>query len=96
MWLLEKPAEIREVYKRISGSEKGEEWNPVQIVCEKCGKVEHNSSRFQRTTRRKNCGYMCEPHKVKWPLAADIRESCPYMGRGKFPFKWNGPSNGKF
>ncbi len=36
---LENPAKIRDIYKCVSGSERGEEWNPVQIVCENCGKV---------------------------------------------------------
>src|SRR3989338_5446266 len=33
------PAEIRDIYKRTSGSEKPETWFPLQIVCEQCGKV---------------------------------------------------------
>ena len=34
---LEGAEEIRRIYREVSGSEKSEVWNPVQIVCEKCG-----------------------------------------------------------
>lgn len=87
--VLKYPAEIRKVYKDISGSEKGEEWNPLQIVCEKCGKV--GTTTVVASTGepgKKIVEYTCEPHKVKWAVGCDYKgKVSPYLGRGKLPWK---------
>ena len=36
---LENADKIRDIYKKVSNSEKGEEWLPIQMICEKCGKI---------------------------------------------------------
>ncbi len=80
---LEKANLIREIYKRISGSVRGEDWNPVQIICEKCGKVsttkvsEFNGELVSYTCKdlewTKGCGYS---GKVS-----------PFNGNAKLPWK---------
>lgn len=87
--VLEKPNEIREVYKEVSGSEKREEWNPLQIVCEKCGKV-GTTTVIGSTGERgaKIVEYECELNKVKWAQGCGHKgKTSPYKGRGKLPWK---------
>jgi len=87
--VLESPNEIRQVYKEVSGSEKREEWNPLQIVCENCGMVGTTtvvSSTGERGARK--VVYECEPAKVKWAKGCGHKgETSPYKGRGKLPWK---------
>lgn len=87
--VLERSAEIREVYKKISGSEKGEEWNPVQIICEKCGKVGTTTVvGSEGMSGKKIVEYKCEPNKVKWATGCGHQgKVSPYFGRGKLPWK---------
>ena len=86
---LEKADEIRRIYREVSGSEKAEEWNPVQIVCEKCGKVGTTTVTQSRGERgKKVVTYACEPAKVKWAKGCGHNgETAPYRGRGKLPWK---------
>lgn len=82
---LEHPKEIREIYKKVSGSEKGEEWNPVQIVCENCGKV---GTTTVVDWNGKHATYQCEENKVKWAKGCGYKgETVPFKGRGKLPWK---------
>lgn len=87
--VLEHPDEIRAIYKEVSGSEKREEWNPVQIVCEKCGKVGTTTVVGSKGERgKKIVQYVCEPDKVKWAVGCGYKgETSPYKGRGKLPWK---------
>jgi lysyl-tRNA synthetase, class I len=87
--VLEKPDEIRKVYKEVSGSEKREEWNPVQIVCENCGRVGTTTVvSSSGEAGSKKVVYECEPHKVKWAVGCGHKgETSPYKGRGKLPWK---------
>lgn len=87
--VLERADLIRAIYKEVSGSVKKEEWNPVQVVCEKCGKVGTttvvNSS---GPAGKKSVDYICEPQKVKWAVGCGYKGSvAPYLGRGKLPWK---------
>lgn len=87
--VLEYPDEIRKVYKEVSGSEKGEEWNPLQIVCENCGKVGTTTVVASEGGKgAKIVEYTCEPKKVKWANGCGHRgKTSPYKGRGKLPWK---------
>lgn len=82
---LEHPKEIRDIYKKVSGSEKGEEWNPVQIVCENCGKV---GTTTVVDWDGKEATYQCEEHKVQWAKGCGYKgKTKPFKGRGKLPWK---------
>ena len=37
--VLENAGKIREIYKKVSNSIKPDDWLPLQVVCEKCGKI---------------------------------------------------------
>lgn len=86
---LEKAEEIRRIYREVSGSLKKEEWNPVQIVCEQCGKVGTTTVIGSTGARgAKIAEYICEPLKVKWATGCGYKgKVSPYRGRGKLPWK---------
>lgn len=76
---------IREIYQRVSGSVKGTEWLPLQVVCENCGKI--------GTTKvvsfdGDEVEYVCEEHLVKWAKGCSHRgKISPFDGRAKLPWK---------
>jgi len=79
------PDKVREIYQKISGSEKSEEWNPLQIVCEKCGKV---GTTTVTEFNGKEAIYNCEPNKVTWAQGCGYQgKVSPFNGRGKLPWK---------
>ncbi|MBI2638550.1 lysine--tRNA ligase [Candidatus Peregrinibacteria bacterium] len=87
--VLEKSEDIRRIYREVSGSEKKEEWNPVQVVCEKCGKVGTTTVIGSSGPRgEKTVEYICELDKVKWANGCGHKgKVAPYRGRGKLPWK---------
>lgn len=86
---LENAEAIRRIYREVSGSEKAEEWNPVQIVCERCGKVGTTTVVNSRgAAGEKEADYVCELEKVKWAVGCGHKGTvAPYLGRGKLPWK---------
>lgn len=79
------PDKIREIYKRTSGSEKESDWNPLQIVCEKCGKV---GTTTVTDFDGKEATYKCEKGKVTWAEGCGHEgKVSPFKGRGKLPWK---------
>lgn len=81
--------QIREIYKDVSGGEKPQEWYPLQVICEKCGKV--------GTTQvidwdGKEVTYECLPNLVSWGVGCGYKgKVSPFGGRGKFPWKAEWP-----
>ncbi len=81
----EKPDLVREIYKKTSGSEKREDWNPLQIVCEKCGKV---GTTTVVDFDGELATYVCEKNKVTWAEGCGHEgKVAPFKGRGKLPWK---------
>lgn len=80
---LKNAQKIREIYKRVSGSVRGEDWSPVQIVCEKCGKVS--------TTKIINfdgeeVSYKCEDIELT-SGCKNVGKISPLNGNAKLPWK---------
>ncbi len=68
---LEKAADVRRIYKEVSGSTKADGWLPVTVICENCGKL--------RTTRASDfdgetVAYVCDQNP-------DDTRSCRHTGR---------------
>lgn len=91
---LENAEVIQDIYQKVSGSKKREKgWLPLQVVCEKCGKL--------GTTRvhdwdRKTVEYTCEPDMVKWAKGCGHKgRVSPFDGRGKLPWKVDWPAHWK-
>lgn len=82
---IENAGKIREIYKKISGSEKQDKWLPVQMICEKCGKVS--------TTRAfgfdgEKVEYECKEDAVSWTKGCGYKgKNSPFNGNAKLPWK---------
>jgi len=89
--VLDNKEKIRAIYKEVSGSEKPEDWYPLQVVCEKCGKV-GTTKVTAWDPKSKTVTYECMPNLVKWAQGCSHKGSCsPFGGRGKLPWKAEWP-----
>ncbi len=83
--LLSRAAEVREIYKRVSNSDRPNDWFPAQVVCEKCGKL--------GTTQiidwdGKEATYVCRDDMVTWAKGCGHKgKMSPFNGNGKLPYK---------
>jgi lysyl-tRNA synthetase class 1 len=88
---LDNADKIREIYKNVSGSDKGSDWIPFQPICEECGKI--------GTTRSyawdgKMVSYRCEENMVEWAKGCGYEgKVTPYMGTGKLAWKVEWPAH---
>ena len=89
--VLAHPEEIREIYKKVSGSEKPADWMPLQVVCENCGKLGSTKvTDFDKTSGMAT--YVCMPDMVDWAQGCGFTgEVAPWNGRGKLPWKVEWP-----
>lgn len=76
---------IRDIYKKVSGSQKEDKWLPINVICEKCGKV---TTTRATTFDGEKVSYTCVPNAV------DYTEGCgyvgsvsPFDGKAKLPWK---------
>jgi lysyl-tRNA synthetase class 1 len=82
--------QIREIYRHVSGSEKEEHWSPVQVICEKCGKV---GSTDVLEFDGKKVKYICKKDKVKWAVGCENEgEISPFDGNAELTWKVEWPA----
>lgn len=82
---LTRAADIRRIYREISGSQKPDDWYPLQVICENCGKV--GTTKVVAFDGEK-VSYRCEPTLVTWAKGCNHEGSVsPFGGKAKFPFK---------
>lgn len=87
--ILDKKEEIREIYKEVSGGEKTDDWYPLQVVCEKCGRV---GTTLVTGWDGKEVTYKCMPDMVTWAQGCGHEgKVSPFGGRGKLPWKVEWP-----
>jgi lysyl-tRNA synthetase class 1 len=82
---LEQAVEIRKLYKEISHSEKPDDWLPLQVACQNCGKI--------GTTKVTSFDgamvtYVCMPKLVEWAEGCEHEGNIsPFDGNAKLPWK---------
>jgi len=82
---LENASVIRAIYKKVSGAEKGDDWFPLQVKCEKCGKI--GTSKVISFDGEK-VEYVCEENLVKWAKGCGYQgKISPFDGNAKLPWK---------
>ncbi len=91
---LDNAEKIQDIYQKVSGSRKKDlGWLPLQVICEKCGKL--------GTTRvyewdGETVAYKCEPEMVKWAKGCGHEgRVSPFDGNGKLPWKVDWPAHWK-
>ena len=83
--ILGHPDEIRAIYKEVSGSTKPADWFPLQVTCEKCGRV---GTTKVTGVEDNQVTYECMPQMVEWAEGCGHKgKVSPYDGRGKLPWK---------
>lgn len=82
---IEKRALIRDIYKDESGSNKPEDWYPLNVVCEHCGKLATTTvSDWDGET----VAYECKEHAVAWTKGCGhTGRISPFDGHAKLPWK---------
>jgi lysyl-tRNA synthetase class 1 len=81
---LTKAADVRRIYKEISGSVKKDDWLPLTVVCEQCRKI--------RTTRThdfdgETVGYVCDQNPDDTTSCGHSGRIAPWGGNGKLHWK---------
>lgn len=83
--ILRKADVVREVYRKVSGSQRPETWYPFQVVCETCGRI---GTTEVSGYDGKEVVYTCRPNLVKWAKGCGHQgKVSPFDGRGKLPWK---------
>ena len=83
--LLNQAAVVREVYAKVSGAHRPEDWYPLQVVCEQCGKIGTT-----QVTGYQNglADYHCRPDLVQWATGCGYQgRVAPFDGNAKLPWK---------
>jgi lysyl-tRNA synthetase class 1 len=82
---LEKRDVVRRIYKEVSHSEKDENWYPLNVVCEQCGKLSTTQiTDFDGET----VGYFCSSDTVAWAEGCGYQgRISPFDGNAKLPWK---------
>ncbi len=76
---------IKDIYRKVSGSEKSDKWYPFQTICENCGRI---GTTEVLDFDGKEVTYVCRPDLVKWAKGCGhTGKISPYNGNGKLPWK---------
>jgi lysyl-tRNA synthetase, class I len=76
---------VRDIDRRVAGTQRPDDWFPLQVVCENCGRI--------GTTRvtaydGELVTYSCEPDLVKWATGCGHRGTAsPFLGNAKLSWK---------
>ncbi len=81
---LDRASAIREIYARVANVRHPDDWHPVHVICERCGRVgttiatEWNGERVR---------YQCRADLVRWATGCgNSGWVSPFGGRAKLPF----------
>ena len=90
---LDRAADIRRIYREVSGSEKPDDWYPLNVICENCGKVGTTKVFAWDGTE---VSYKCYKTAVKWAEGCEHEgKVSPFGGAATFPFKVEWPAKWK-
>jgi lysyl-tRNA synthetase, class I len=82
---LEKRDVVRRIYKEVSGSEKREDWYPLNVVCEQCGKL---STTAITAFDGEMVDYECREREIAWAKGCGFKgRISPFNGNAKLPWK---------
>lgn len=76
---------VREIYKKVSNSDRPGDWHPFQTICEQCGRI---GTTEVTAYDGKEVTYRCRPDLVTWAKGCGHSgKVSPFDGRGKLPWK---------
>jgi len=75
---------VRRIYREVSNVERPEGWLPVQVICERCGRI---GTVLATDWDGETVAYVCLPDYVTWATGCGkVGRVAPFGGRGKLPF----------
>ncbi len=76
---------VRRVYREVSGATRPDNWLPLQVICEHCGRIGTTEvTRYDGTL----VDYECRRDLVKWAAGCGNRgRVTPFRGHAKLPWK---------
>lgn len=78
-------ADVRQIYLRLSGAERSDDWLPFQPICEQCGRI---GTTYATDYDGETVAYECKPDLVTWAEGCGHRgRISPFGGNGKLPWK---------
>lgn len=82
---LDRAADVRRVYLEVSGSRKADDWHPLFVICESCGRV---GTTYVHAWDGREVSYRCLPDLVSWARGCGHQgRVSPFGGTAKLP--WN-------
>lgn len=76
---------VRDIYFEVSGAKRPDDWYPLSVLCENCGKI--GTTKVSAWDGEK-VSYTCWPTAVAWALGCGHSGSAsPFDGRAKLPWK---------
>jgi lysyl-tRNA synthetase class 1 len=82
---LDGAAKVREIYRRVANVRHPDDWHPISVVCESCGKV---GTTIVTEWDGERVHYECRPALVTWAKGCgNSGWTSPFGGRAKLP--WN-------
>jgi lysyl-tRNA synthetase class 1 len=82
---LDRADRVREIYLRVSHVERSSSWLPIQVICERCGKI---GTTYATDWDGQAVAYTCKPDLVTWAKGCGHEgRVSPLGGRAKLP--WN-------
>jgi len=90
---LDHAAEIRAIYKDVSGGGKPDDWYPLSVICEECGKI--GTTQVTGWDGEK-VTYECKKQYVAWAEGCGHKGTVsPFDGLAKLPWKVEWPAKWK-
>src|SRR3989344_6076381 len=92
---LDHAADIRTIYREVSGSKKPDDWYPLNVICEQCKKV--GTTQVTRwDSLEKTVHYTCKKDLVTWAQGCGHEgKTSPFNGNAKLPWKVEWPAKWK-
>jgi lysyl-tRNA synthetase, class I len=82
---LDKQAEVLRVYREVSNVRHADDWHPLMVICERCGRI---GTTYVDGWDGREVTYRCLPDLVDWAVGCGHRgRVSPFGGRAKLP--WN-------
>lgn len=82
---LDRAADVRRVYAEVSNVRHGDDWLPLQVICEQCGRI---GTTFADDWDGETVHYRCLPNLVEWATGCGHSgRVSPFGGAAKLP--WN-------
>jgi lysyl-tRNA synthetase class 1 len=81
---LDRAAVVRDVYRRVANVRHPDEWHPLSVICERCGRI---GTTIVTAWDGERVHYECRPALVEWARGCgNAGDVSPFGGRAKLPF----------